>query len=260
MFSPPAVSATALSRTYGHGPRAVRAVRDVDLVVGAGVLTAVAGPAGAGKSTLLACLAGTDRAVTGRVVQHSVRLPPGRGAQRTRLRPARIGVVSSPAHLDPSPTVARAAQRCDDGDLDDPGGATLGRSWWLVVATTLGLREHLATRVGDLGPVERQRVALARALAGRPDVLFVDDPARGGDPHALADAAACLRACAHRLGVAVVVGTRDVALAARADRVVVLVDGRLVDDSDHGAPVRRRVPSASPARPAPPALVASPAW
>ena len=252
---PPAVTATALSRTYGSGTRAVHALNDVDLVVGAGVLTAVAGPAGAGKSTLLACLAGSDRAVTGRVVQHSVRLPPGPGGQRTRLRPARVAVVPEPSRLDPRATLARTVRREDaEGTDPDAGGAAVGRAWWHVVVTTLGLHDHLAAGVGGLTPALRQRVALAAALAGRPDVLFVDDPAPDRDPVAVADAAAGLRACAHRLGVAVVVGTREVALAALADRVVVLVDGCLVDDSDD-RPARRRVPAASPARLSPPLLL-----
>lgn len=231
----PAVTVTGLSRTYGHGPRAVPALRDVDLVVQASALTAVVGPPGSGKSTLLAVMAGVDTAVAGRVVRHSVRLPPQGGGQRTRLRPARVGVVEPAVCLDPSLPL-RDVLACTAGWLHD-GDAALERSWWQVVLTTLGLRERLVLTVGDLGPAERQRVALARTLLGQPDLVFVDDPSPDTDGATGADAAACLRACAHRLGVSVVMATRDGALAAQADRVVVLVEGRVVDDM---VPARRR--------------------
>lgn len=229
-----AVTATGLSRTYGHGPRAVPALHDVDLVVDAGALTAVVGPPGSGKSTLLAVLAGVDTAVAGRVVRHSVRLPPQGGGQRTRLRAARVGVVEPALCLDPSlplrDALACATRRALDGD------AALERAWWQVVLTTMGLRDRLGLTVGDLGPADRQRVVLARTLLRRPDLVFLDDPALDPDGSA-DDVAACLRACAHRLGVSVVVATRDGSLASRADRVVVLVEGRVVDDM---VPARRR--------------------
>lgn len=231
----PAVTTTGLSRTYGHGPRAVPALRDVDLVVEAGALTAVVGPPGAGKSTLLATLAGTDTAVAGRVVRHSVRLPPQDGGQRTRLRPARVGVVEPAFCLDRT-LLLREALACTTSRFHD-GDAALERAWWHVVLTTMGLRDRLGLTVGDLGPAERQRVALARTLLGRPDVVFVDDPAPDLDGAGGADAVACLRACVHRLGVSVVMATRDGALASCADRVVVLVGGRVVDDM---VPARRR--------------------
>lgn len=230
-----AVTVTGLSRTYGHGPRAVPALRDVDLVVGASALTAVVGPPGSGKSTLLAVLAGVDTAVAGRVVRHSVRLPPQGGGQRTRLRAARVGVVEPAVCLDPSLPL-REVLACTASWLHD-GDAALERAWWQVVLTTLGLRDRLALTVGDLGPAERQRVALARTLLGRPDLVFADDPSADADATTGADAAACLRACAHRLGVSVVMATRDGALAAQADRVVVLVEGRVADDM---VPARRR--------------------
>ncbi|TXS00571.1 ATP-binding cassette domain-containing protein [Streptomyces sp. col6] len=213
-----AVRAQDLHRTYGHGGSAVRALRGVSVDLSPGTFTAVMGPAASGRTTLLHCLAGRDRPSRGSVRwggTEVTRLPERRLAE---LRRERAGFVSRAFNLVPSLTV------------EENVGLLAGRDRAREVLARVGLAGYERHRPGQLSGDRQQRVAIARALVARPDVLFADDPAGALGPAAGLEIAALLRAGADREGQTCVLVTDDPVAAAYADRVLLLAEGRLVDE------------------------------
>jgi putative ABC transport system ATP-binding protein len=218
-----------VSRVYGRsgpGPT-VRALDQVTLRFAPGTFTAVMGPSGSGKSTLLHCAAGMDRPTAGSVWWDDVdvaRLPERRLAQ---LRRSRVGFVFQALNLIPSMTVAQnvalpsrlAGRRLG---ADAVGGA-LGH---------VGLGDRAGARPAELSGGQQQRVAIARALVARPEMVFADEPTGALDRRTGQEILDFLRAGVDVLGQTCVMVTHDPVAASWADRVVVLEDGRIVDDLD----------------------------
>ncbi|MET7838930.1 ABC transporter ATP-binding protein [Streptomyces sp. NPDC005356] len=217
----PAVRLTAVRREY----RGVTALDGVDLDFLAGTFTAVMGPSGSGKSTLLQCAAGLDRPTSGTVTVAGTDLT-GLGERAlTLLRRDRIGFVFQSFNLLPSLTAAQnvalplrlAGRRPSRAEVRE----ALGR---------VGLAERAGHRPSQLSGGQQQRVALARALITRPAVLFGDEPTGALDTTTGRHVLTLLRELVDREGQTTVMVTHDPVAAARADRVVFLVDGRVVDE------------------------------
>ncbi|MFF1564504.1 ABC transporter ATP-binding protein [Streptomyces sp. NPDC058293] len=217
----PAVRLTAVRREY----RGVTALDGVDLDFLAGTFTAVMGPSGSGKSTLLQCAAGLDRPTSGTVTVAGTDLT-GLGERTlTLLRRDRIGFVFQSFNLLPSLTAAQnvalplrlAGRRPSRAEVRE----ALGR---------VGLAERAGHRPSQLSGGQQQRVALARALITRPAVLFGDEPTGALDTTTGRHVLTLLRELVDREGQTTVMVTHDPVAAARADRVVFLVDGRVVDE------------------------------
>ncbi|WP_158587929.1 ABC transporter ATP-binding protein [Actinomadura logoneensis] len=213
----------------GHGRgRTTVALDGIDLDVREGEAVAVVGRSGSGKSTLVGVLAALDRPQDGSVVADGRDVWSLRDGERRALR-RRTGLVfqDALASFDPRHTVRRvvaeAAEAADgtavDGDVE-------------ALLTRVGLDPGLADRrPATLSGGERQRVALARALASRPRVLLADEPTTGLDVLTQAHVLALLDELRRDEGLAIVFVTHDLRVARRvADRVVVLADGRVVDD------------------------------
>jgi putative ABC transport system ATP-binding protein len=220
-----------LVRRYGSGPAAVTALDGVSIEIGAGTLTAVMGPSGSGKSTLLHCLAGLDRPGSGRVWigEQEITAMPDR--QLTRLRRDRVGFVFQAFNLLP---VLSAA---DNITLPSAiAGRRPEREWLAEVAEAVGLAGRLWHRPGELSGGQQQRVAIARALAGRPAVIFADEPTGNLDSRASAEVLGLLRRCVGEFGQTVVMVTHDLVAASCSDRVVFLADGQVAGALDDPAP------------------------
>jgi putative ABC transport system ATP-binding protein len=219
-----AAQARDLVKTYGHGQAAVRALNGADLEVPAGEFTAIMGPSGSGKSTLMHVLAGLDTVDSGQVLLGDTDLTQLRERQRTLLRRDRIGFVFQSFNLVPALTAAEniALPLTLSGKKPDP-------DWMQRLVAVLGLEDRLEHRPSELSGGQQQRVAVARALIARPEIVFADEPTGNLDSrhgHALL---AFLRTAAHDFAQTIVMVTHDPAAAAYADRVVFLVDGRVVD-------------------------------
>ncbi len=216
-----AVRATGLTKVYGSGDTAVRALDDVDVAFDRGGFTAIMGPSGSGKSTLMHCLAGLDTATEGRVLLGDTDLTRLRDDELTRLRRDRIGFVFQAFNLLPVLTarenVVLPMQLA--GRRPDP-------AWFDAVIARLGLRERLRHRPAELSGGQQQRVAIARALLPRPDVVFADEPTGNLDSRAGAEVLDLLRSSVRETGQTVVMVTHDPTAASYADRVVLLADGR----------------------------------
>jgi len=220
-----AVAARAVDvvKTYGAGQTAVRALDGVSVDLARGEFTAIMGPSGSGKSTLMHCLAGLDTVTSGSVAIGGVELRGLSDKKMTALRRDRIGFVFQSFNLVPTLTalenitlpMAIAGRRPD-------------MPWLRTVVDTLGLRERLHHRPSELSGGQQQRVAVGRALAGRPEIVFGDEPTGNLDSRASGEVLRILRDSVDRLGQTVVIVTHDPGAAAWADRVLFLADGRLV--------------------------------
>jgi putative ABC transport system ATP-binding protein len=223
-----AVRALAATKRYGSGPAAVTALDDVTVAFPTGAFTAVMGPSGSGKSTLLHCLAGLETVDAGAVYLGDTELTALSERALTRLRRDRVGFVFQSFNLLPTLTAAE--------NLTLPSriaGRTPDREWTERVVEVVGLADRLGHRPAELSGGQQQRLAVARALAGRPDVVFADEPTGNLDSHASADVLALLRRCVDEFGQTVVMVTHDPAAAAYGDRVVFVADGRVADELEH---------------------------
>ncbi|MFB7833440.1 ABC transporter ATP-binding protein [Streptomyces sp. NPDC056056] len=205
--------------------RDVRALDGVDLDFGAGTFTAVMGPSGSGKSTLLQCAAGLDRPTSGRVEVGGVSLEGLSERRLTLLRRDRIGFVFQSFNLLPALTAAQ--------NVALPlrlAGRRPSRTEVREALARVGLAGRERHRPGELSGGQQQRVAIARALITRPAVLFGDEPTGALDSTTSREVLDMLRELVDRNGQTIVMVTHDPVAAARADRVVFLVDGRVAGE------------------------------
>ncbi|MFF1507354.1 ABC transporter ATP-binding protein [Streptomyces sp. NPDC058326] len=205
--------------------RDVRALDGVDLDFPTGTFTAVMGPSGSGKSTLLQCAAGLDRPTAGRVEVGGTALEGLSERRLTLLRRDRIGFVFQSFNLLPSLTAAQ--------NVALPlrlAGRRPSRTEVREALARVGLAGRERHRPGELSGGQRQRVAIARALITRPAVLFGDEPTGALDSTTSREVLDMLRELVDRDGQTIVMVTHDPVAAARADRVVFLVDGRVAGE------------------------------
>ncbi|MFE4967306.1 ABC transporter ATP-binding protein [Streptomyces sp. NPDC056660] len=211
-------------KTYGAGDTAVRALDGVDVAFPAGRFTAIMGPSGSGKSTLMHCAAGLDTLTSGTAWIGDTELGSLDDRRLTLLRRDRIGFVFQAFNLVPTLTVAENITL----PLDLAGGR--GDPEWIdALVEVVGLRDRLHHRPFELSGGQQQRVAVARAFAGRPEVVFVDEPTGNLDSRSGAEVLGLLGDAVRRTSRTVVMVTHDPVAAAHADEVVFLADGRLVD-------------------------------
>ncbi|HZM30857.1 MAG TPA: ABC transporter ATP-binding protein [Acidimicrobiales bacterium] len=220
-----AARAVDATKVYGSGDTAVIALDEVSVDLEAGRFTAVMGPSGSGKSTLMHCVAGLDTLTAGHVYIGDVDLATLSDRQLTLLRRDRIGFVFQAFNLVPTLTAGENIVL-----PDRLAGRRVDAAWLDEVVSTVGLGDRLTHRPAELSGGQQQRVAVARALAGRPDIVFADEPTGNLDSRAGAEILGFLRRAVDELGQTVVMVTHDPTSAAVADRAVFLADGRIVDD------------------------------
>ena len=228
-FTPIIVSAVNLSRTFGEGEAAVRALDNVSIDFPAGGFTAIMGPSGSGKSTLMHLLAGLDRPTSGSVAVDGTELSGLDDGAMTQLRRDRLGFVFQGYNLVP---VLNAEE-----NILLPftlAGLKPDRVRFNELVTAIGIGDRLTHYPSELSGGQQQRVAVARALVRNPAVVFADEPTGNLDSTASAEVLALLRRAADAFGQTIVMVTHDAGAAAVADRLVVLADGRIVRDEDAG--------------------------
>ncbi len=224
----PSLAVAALSKDYGEGALRARVLHEIDLVVPRGQLLAIVGPSGSGKSSLLNLLGLLDRPTSG-----SLRVC-GREAAglddeaRARIRGELLGFVFQFHHLLPAlsaeenvamPLALRSGRV--DASAREKARAAL---------TRLGIAHLAARKPSEMSGGQRQRVAIARALVGEPAVVLADEPTGNLDTETSEEVFAEIRRLNRELGLTFVVVTHDPALAARCDRELELVDGRVRSD------------------------------
>ena len=225
-----AVQAQGLTKTFGEGQTAVRALRGVDLSVADGEFVAIMGPSGSGKSTLLHLLGALDRPTEGSTEIHGRRYDDLADRELTELRGATFGFVFQFFNLMPTLTAAENVLLPALVAGDRPGDYADRTDELLALVGLTGRAGHLPS---ELSGGEQQRVAIARSLLRRPDVLLADEPTGNLDSTSGAIVLDLLRRLVDE-GQTVVMVTHDAGAAARADRVVFLRDGRIVNELEGG--------------------------
>jgi putative ABC transport system ATP-binding protein len=214
-----------LGMRLASGGRAVDVLSDVTLEVPAGQFLAIAGPSGSGKSTLLGLIAGLDQPTSGRIEVAGMEITGLDEDALARFRRDQVGYVFQSFHLIPTLTaqenVAVPLELAGEADAIARAAALLGE---------VGLAGRAHHYPVQLSGGEQQRVAVARALARRPAILLADEPTGNLDSATGKQIIDLLVAANRRHGRTLVLVTHDAALAAHADRVVTLADGRIVSD------------------------------
>jgi putative ABC transport system ATP-binding protein len=216
-----------LRKHYGAGESLVRAVDDIEVEVWHGETVAIIGPSGCGKSTLLHLLGGLDRPTGGEVWLEGTRVDALGERAKARLRRDRIGFVFQAFHLMDELT---ARENVELPALLAGAGVAAARRTALALLDQVGLGDRADHLPSQLSGGQRQRVGIARALANEPDVLFADEPTGNLDSAATSEVLRLLDRL-HADGHTIVMVTHDARVAATADRVLSMRDGRVVDET-----------------------------
>lgn len=213
-------------RSYIDSGKSLEILKGVNLKVRAGEFVAIVGSSGSGKSTLLHCLGGLDAIDSGSVTIGGENLGEMSEKERTNLRNKKLGFVYQFHHLLPEFTACENVSMPLRIRRISPDEAMQKAS---AVLESMGLSERKDHLPSQLSGGERQRVAIARAVVSQPICLLADEPTGNLDRQTADTVIDYLMTLARRVGVAVVIVTHDLSIAARCDRVLRLQDGVIVD-------------------------------
>jgi putative ABC transport system ATP-binding protein len=226
------VNGHAVIRTIGLtkdlplGKTVVHALRGVDLEIHAGEMVGIVGPSGSGKSTLLGLIGGLDSPTHGTIEIDGVDISRMNEDQLTEIRNEKIGFIFQFFNLIPTLTayenVALPIQFARKARFNADKRAK-------ELLALLGLKDRMHHRPSELSGGQQQRVAIARALANNPPLLLADEPTGNLDTESGALVMDALRQIRETAGTTIVIVTHDPNLASRTDRVLTLVDGRIVN-------------------------------
>jgi putative ABC transport system ATP-binding protein len=232
MSAEPILVAEGVRKVYRSGGDEVVALQRLDLTVADGEFLAVMGPSGSGKTTLLNCVSGLDDIDGGRVLVDGLSIHELSDKKRTRHRAQQMGFIFQAFNLIPVFTATENVELplllsgMKEHDARARARATLER---------VGLGHRLDRRPTELSGGEQQRVAIARALAGRPRIVWADEPTGNLDSE-MAKTVMELLSELHREGLSLILVTHDRMVARYADRMITVRDGRLVADERLTAP------------------------
>ena len=208
-----------LTKIYGEGGTAVRALTDVDLEISEGELLVLLGPSGSGKSTLLNILGGLDRPTAGEVLFRGASLANMDEHGLTHFRRRNVGFIFQFYNLIPSLTAAENVDLVRE-IADNPLSAE-------EALTLVGLRDRMHHFPAQLSGGEQQRVAVARAIAKRPAVLLCDEPTGALDMHTGARVLEALAEVNARYRSTTLIVTHNADVARMGERVVRFGDGHI---------------------------------
>lgn len=212
-------------KIYGEGETSVRALRGVSLRIERGQFTAIMGPSGSGKSTLLHALAGLDTLEGGEAYIDETALSTLRDRDLTLLRREKVGFVFQTFNLIPTLNAEEnilLPLSISRSDVEE--------EWFGQIVRTLGLEDRLHHLPTQLSGGQQQRVAVARALISRPVIVCADEPTGNLDSRASDELLGFIRNAVDEIGQTVVMVTHDPTVAAYADQVVFLEDGKLIHE------------------------------
>lgn len=222
------LQAEKLTKIYGSGATMVTALDHVNLNIRESEFVAVMGPSGCGKSTLLHLLGGLDKPSEGRVLLGGHNLTELNDDKLTELRRRKIGFVFQFFNLIPVLNAVENAALPITLDGMKPIEAQVKAIEWL---NRFGMGDRLRSRPDELSAGQQQRVAIARALIAEPELILADEPTGNLDTHASDEIAILLRNVSKQYGRSVVMVTHDPRIAAYADRIIFLKDGKVIDET-----------------------------
>jgi lipoprotein-releasing system ATP-binding protein len=216
----------AIERSYRQGEVVLDILKGAELAIWAGQSVALVGPSGAGKSTLLHVAGLLEHPDNGEVYIDGAATTTLSDSERTQIRRNEIGFVYQSHHLLPEfsasenvmmPQLIRGLSRKE------------ARARATELLSYLGLRERVRHRPSELSGGEQQRVAIARAVANAPRILLADEPTGNLDPHTAEHVFATLMQLVRASGLAAIIATHNLDLAARMDRRVTIREGMVVE-------------------------------
>ncbi|HAE58491.1 MAG TPA: lipoprotein-releasing system ATP-binding protein LolD [Anaerolineae bacterium] len=222
------ITTSNLTKIYGSGATAVTALDHVSLKIDPGEFVAIMGPSGCGKSTLLHLIGGLDKASEGSVAVDGHNLNDLNDDSLTELRRRKMGFVFQFYNLIPVLTALENAALPVTLDGLKPAEAHKKAAEWL---SRFGLGDRLSHRPDQLSGGQQQRVAIARALVAEPQLILADEPTGNLDTKSSDEIASLLRQVSKQYGRAVVMVTHDPRIAAYADRIIFLKDGKVAEET-----------------------------
>jgi ABC-type lipoprotein export system ATPase subunit/ABC-type lipoprotein release transport system permease subunit len=220
------IEITNLERCFMRGETAVYALHGIDLTIAAGEFVALVGPSGSGKSTLLNLLGGLDHPTHGELWLDGLPLHQATDKQRTQHRRERIGFIFQSFNLLPKLT---AVENVAIPLMLSGVGKTERESQAAALLEQVGLAHRLHHYPTELSGGEQQRVAIARALIHKPALILADEPTGNLDSQTGAEVMALLQKLNAEQGITLILVTHDDEVAAFANRIVKLRDGRIAD-------------------------------
>jgi putative ABC transport system ATP-binding protein len=216
-----------LTKELPLGKVVVHALRGIDLEIYAGEMVGIIGPSGSGKSTLLGLIGGLDKPTAGTIELDGIDVTRMNEDQLTEVRNEKIGFIFQFFNLIPTLTalenVALPIQFARKRNFNPEKRAK-------ELLQLLGMGDRLGHRPTELSGGQQQRVAIARALANNPPILLADEPTGNLDTESGAIVMSALETIRRESGTTVVIVTHDQHIAEATDRVITLVDGRVVTD------------------------------
>jgi putative ABC transport system ATP-binding protein len=220
------IRARDVAKELPLGKLKIQALRGVDMEIYAGEIVSIVGPSGSGKSTLLGLIGGLDTPTRGTIEIDGVDITRMSEDQLTDIRNAKIGFIFQFFNLIPTLTalenVALPIQFAQKRNFNPDKRAK-------ELLTLLGLEDRMRHRPSELSGGQQQRVAIARALANNPPILLADEPTGNLDSESGAMVLEALHRIRNEAGTTVVIVTHDPQIAQKTDRVLTLVDGRIVN-------------------------------
>lgn len=212
-----------ITKIYGKGEAAVRALSECGLIFEQGKFTAIVGTSGSGKSTLLHLAAGLDRADSGEILYDSTNILSLNDAELSRFRLKNIGVVFQFFDLIPELTAREnilLPLMLDKTPVDT--------EYFEMLTEKLKISDRLSHYPSQLSGGQQQRTAIARALIHKPGILLCDEPTGNLDSRSGAEVLELLASLRKSLDLTVVMVTHDEKIAAQADKIVRIEDGNII--------------------------------
>ena len=223
-MSEPLLSARAVTKSYAMGKRTLEVLRGVSLEIARGDFLALRGASGAGKSTLLHLFGGLDAPNSGEIRfngENFAKLPEN---AQTSVRNRKIGFVFQAYHL--LPELDALENVCLPARIArTPADVAAARGREMLVLA--GLKERMDHKPYELSGGEQQRVAIARALINEPELILADEPTGNLDSHTGAEIIDLLCRLRAERNATLIIATHDASVAARAPKVIQLVDGKI---------------------------------
>lgn len=214
-----------LSKTYGSGENIVRAIDDVNLKIEKGEFIAIVGPSGSGKSTLLHLLGGVDNPSSGKIFIDGNDISKYSSKELALFRRRKVGLIYQFYNLIPNLTVRHNIElplKLDKRKIND--------EVLLDIVRKLGIENKLDSFPSELSGGQQQRVAIARSLIYSPSLVLADEPTGNLDRENSREIIEILKYFNRTLKQTIIVITHDESIALEAERVITIVDGKVVGD------------------------------
>jgi len=234
MMSDTLIEVQELTKVYGKGTIAVKALRGIDAAVEKGEFVAIMGPSGSGKSTLMNILGCLDRPTEGTYILDSEDVSKLSKNELARVRNRKIGFIFQSYNLLPRLNAVKNVMLPLLYNLDNGKSDAEHNEQAIAALEVVGLGDRMHHKPNQLSGGQQQRVAIARALINDPAIILADEPTGNLDTRSAVDIMQILHQL-HANGATIVMVTHELDIAEHAGRVIYLRDGQIISDKEHAS-------------------------